>query len=102
MGTVYLNGDYMPLEEARIPVLDRGFIFGDGVYEYIPVFERAPFRMHEHYQRLGRSLDAVKIPRPFDEAAFAAIVGKLVAAHPWDNQGVYVHITRGPAPRDHS
>ena len=99
---IYLNGDYMPLEEARIPVLDRGFIFGDGIYEYIPVFERAPFRMREHYQRLVRSLAEVKIPNPFDEAGFFAVVRKLIAEHPSDNQGIYIHITRGVAPRDHS
>jgi D-alanine transaminase len=99
---IYLNGQYMPMEEARIPVLDRGFIFGDGIYEYIPVFDRAPFRLSEHYRRMVRSLAEVKIPNPFDEAAFIAVVDKLVAAHPWDNQGVYVHITRGVAPRDHA
>lgn len=99
---IYLNGQYMPIEEARIPVLDRGFIFGDGIYEYIPVFDRVPFRLREHYQRMVRSLAEVKIPNSFDEASFTAIVEKLVAAHPWDNQGVYVHITRGPAPRDHA
>ncbi len=100
--TVYLNGEYLPLEEARIPVLDRGFIFGDGIYEFIPVFGRIPFRMHEHYQRLERSLAAVRIPNPFDEAGFAAIVARLMDSHPWENQGIYVHITRGVAPRDHS
>ena len=99
---IYLNGEYMPLEEARIPVLDRGFIFGDGIYEYIPVFDRAPFRLAEHWRRMVRSLAAVKIPNPFDEAGFAAVVRRMVDEHPWDNQGVYVHITRGPAPRDHS
>jgi len=99
---IYLNGEYMPLEEARIPVLDRGFIFGDGIYEYVPVFDRVPFRMGEHYQRLVKSLAAVKIPNPFDEAVFFAVVRKLVAEHPSENQGVYVHITRGVAPRDHS
>ncbi len=99
---IYLNGEYMPIEEARIPVLDRGFIFGDGVYEFVPVFERVPFRLHEHFARLERSLAAVKIPNPFSEATFAAVIDKLVAAHPSANQGVYFHITRGVAPRDHS
>ncbi len=98
---IYLNGQYMPMEEARIPVLDRGFIFGDGIYEYIPVFDRLPFRLREHYRRMVNSLAAVKIPNSFDEASFTAVVDKLIAAHPWDNQGVYVHITRGVAPRDH-
>ncbi len=99
---IYLNGQYMPIEEARIPVLDRGFIFGDGIYEYVPVFDRAPFRLHEHYTRLVNSLAAVQIPNPFTEAELAAVVHKLIAAHPWPNQGIYLHITRGVAPRDHS
>jgi len=50
---IYLNGEFMPLEEARIPVLDRGFIFGDGVYEVIPVYSRHPFRLPEHLKRSG-------------------------------------------------
>ena len=99
---IYLNGEYMPIEEARIPVLDRGFIFGDGIYEYVPVFDRMPFRLHEHYARLVKSLATVKIPNPFTEAQLGAVVHKLIDAHPWPNQGVYVHITRGVAPRDHS
>ena len=99
---IYLNGQYMPIEEARIPVLDRGFIFGDGIYEFVPVFDRVPFRLTEHWQRLERSLREVQIANPFDAAGFRAIVDKLVEAHPWENQGVYVQITRGVAPRDHS
>ncbi|HEX9180406.1 MAG TPA: aminotransferase class IV, partial [Burkholderiales bacterium] len=62
--TVYLNGEFMPLEEARVPVLDRGFIFGDGVYEVIPVYSRHPFRLAEHLKRLQHSLEAVRIPNP--------------------------------------
>ena len=99
---IYLNGEYMPIEDARIPVLDRGFIFGDGIYEYVPVFDRVPFRLHEHYARLVKSLATVKIPNPFTEARLSAVVHKLIDAHPWPDQGVYVHITRGVAPRDHS
>jgi D-alanine transaminase len=100
--TVYLNGAFMPIEEARIPVLDRGFIFGDGIYEYVPVYGRRTFRLHEHYQRLLRSLAAVRIPCPFSEAAFGALVQRLIAAQPFDDQGIYLQITRGAAPRDHA
>src|SRR6186713_1487296 len=57
MRMVFLNGKFMPIEEARVPVLDRGFIFGDGVYELIPVYSRRPFRLPEHLLRLQHSLD---------------------------------------------
>ena len=58
---VFLNGKFLPVDEARVPVLDRGFIFGDGVYELVPVYSRVPFRMDEHLARLERSLAAVRI-----------------------------------------
>ena len=61
---VFLNGKFMPIEEARVPVLDRGFIFGDGVYELVPVYSRVPFRLEEHLIRLERSLGEVKIRNP--------------------------------------
>ena len=66
--TVYLNGEFMPLEQARIPVLDRGFIFGDGVYEVIPVYSRHPFRLPEHLARLQHSLDAIRLANPMTDA----------------------------------
>ncbi len=61
---VFLNGRFMPIEEAKIPVLDRGFIFGDGIYELVPVYSRVPFRMDEHLARLERSLAEVRIRNP--------------------------------------
>ena len=61
---IYLNGKFMPLEEAFIPVLDRGFIFGDGVYEVIPVYSRKPFRLQEHLDRLQHSLDGIRLKNP--------------------------------------
>ena len=73
---IYLNGQYMPIEEARIPVLDRGFIFGDGIYEFVPVFDRVPFRLAEHWQRLERSLREVQIANPFDAAGFRAALAR--------------------------
>ena len=63
---VYLNGEMTPLSEARIPVLDRGFIFGDGVYEVIPIYQRRMFRAQHHMARLFRSLDKIGIPNPHD------------------------------------
>ena len=99
--TVYLNGEFMPLEEAKIPVLDRGFIFGDGVYEVIPVYSRHPFRLPEHLARLETSLEAIRIDNPHSRAEWTALIAQIVAANPWDDQGVYLQVTRGVAPREH-
>ena len=99
---VFLNGKFMPIEEARVPVLDRGFIFGDGVYELIPVYSRVPFRMDEHLARLERSLAAVRIRNPYSRAEWREIIQQLVAKQPFDDQGVYFHVTRGVAKRDHA
>lgn len=98
--TVYLNGDYLPLAEARIPVLDRGFIFGDGVYEYIPVYSKKPFRMREHLGRLQASLNSIRLDNPFDETGWEQRIHKLIAAQDFDDQALYIQITRGVAPRD--
>jgi D-alanine transaminase len=104
-GTCYLNGEWLPLAEARIPVLDRGFIFGDGVYEVIPVDTvdgiRAPFQARPHYARLQRSLDAVRIANPLSLDAWLDLTASIVERHPWPRQLVYVQVTRGVAKRDH-
>lgn len=99
---VFLNGKYMPIDEARVPVLDRGFIFGDGVYELVPVYSRVPFRMDEHLARLERSLAAVKIRNPYSRAEWRDIILQLVAKQPFEDQGVYFQVTRGVAKRDHA
>ena len=98
--TVYLNGEFMPMAEARIPVLDRGFIFGDGVYEYVPVYSRKPFRMREHLGRLQASLDSIQLANPLDATGWAQCLDTLIAAQDFDDQAVYIQITRGVAPRD--
>ena len=100
--TVYLNGEFMPIEDAKISVLDRGFIFGDGVYEVIPVYSRRPFRFGEHLARLQASLDAIRLANPHDEAGWAELVGRIIAGNPWEDQNVYLQITRGAAKRDHA
>lgn len=99
---VFLNGKFMPLEEARVPVLDRGFIFGDGVYELVPVYSRVPFRLDEHLARLERSLAAVRIRNPYSRAEWRDIILQLVAKQPFEDQGVYFQVTRGVARRDHA
>ena len=98
---VYLNGEFMPLEEARIPVLDRGFIFGDGVYEVIPVYSRHPFRLAGHLKRLQRSLDAIRLANPLTEAEWTQLTHDIVARNPGDDQSVYLQVTRGAAKRAH-
>ncbi len=100
--TVYLNGQFMPLEEARIPVLDRGFIFGDGVYEVIPVYSRHSFRLADHLRRLQQSLDGIRLSNPHSDAEWTALVSELIALNPGDDQYLYLHITRGVARRDHA
>lgn len=99
---VYLNGEFMPIEEARIPVLDRGFIFGDGVYEVVPVYSRRPFRLAEHLRRLQYSLDKVRIDNPRSAAEWAQLLGEIIQRNAGDDQSVYLQITRGVAKRDHA
>ena len=100
--TCYLNGEFLPLEEARIPVLDRGFIFGDGVYEVVPVYGRRPYRIASHLARLGRSLAAVRIANLYTPERWEALITELVARQPPDDQSVYLQVTRGVARRDHA
>jgi D-alanine transaminase len=85
-----------------VPVLDRGFIFGDGVYELVPVYSRVPFRLDEHLDRLERSLAKVRIRNPHTRAEWRDIVLQLVAKQPYEDQGVYFQVTRGVAKRDHA
>jgi len=99
---VFLNGEFLPLEEARVPVLDRGFIFGDGVYELVPVYSRVAFRLDEHLARLERSLGEVKIRNPYSRQRWREIIYQLVDAQPFEDQGVYFQVTRGVAKRDHA
>lgn len=99
---VFLNGRYLPLEEAKVPVLDRGFIFGDGVYELVPVYSRVAFRLDEHLARLERSLAETRIRNPHARAQWREIIYRLVDAQPFEDQGVYFQVTRGVARRDHA
>ncbi len=100
--TVYLNGKFMPIAEAYVPVLDRGFIFGDGVYEVIPVYSKHAFRLAEHLQRLQHSLDGIRLPNPHSNAEWTRIIKELIARNAPEDQYLYLHITRGVAKRDHA
>ena len=98
----YLNGDFVSLLDAKISVLDRGFIFGDGVYELIPVYSRRLFRLDEHLERLQNSLEAVRINNPYPESEWKKILSQMVMKHPDQDQSIYLQVTRGVAPRDHA
>jgi D-alanine transaminase len=100
--TVYLNGRFLPLEDAKISVLDRGFIFGDGVYEVVPVYAREPYHLSQHVARLQRSLDGIRLANPHTDAEWEAIIRKLIARMSFADQGVYFQVTRGVAKRDHA
>lgn len=122
----YLNGDYTPLKDAKISVLDRGFIFGDGVYEVLPAYKGNLFRFDHHMARLDRSLAELRIPNPLTQADWRKIAIELIAAHarevsasgqnftqnatqnevgiasrPDFDQIIYVQVSRGVALRDH-
>ena len=118
----YLNGDYTPLKDAKISVLDRGFIFGDGVYEVLPVYAGQPFRFAQHIARLDRSLAELRIPNPLTHGEWRQIATQLIAAHaremgattlnnaqneaerslpPAFDQIIYIQLSRGVAMRDH-
>ncbi|HEV7414410.1 MAG TPA: D-amino acid aminotransferase [Casimicrobiaceae bacterium] len=100
--TVYLNGQFLPLEEAKVSVLDRGFIYGDGVYELVPVYGRRPYRLRQHLARLQRSLDGIRLANPHTDAEWEAIIAGLIGRMTFADQGVYLQVTRGAAKRDHA
>ncbi|MCW9023478.1 MAG: D-amino-acid transaminase [Gammaproteobacteria bacterium] len=98
----YLNGKFLPLEEASISVLDRGFIFGDGIYEVIPAYGGNLFRLDEHLQRLNNSLQAIHLKNPLSNAEWATLLSTLVEKNNHGDQSVYLQLTRGVAKREHS
>ncbi|HEY8119008.1 MAG TPA: D-amino acid aminotransferase [Methylophilaceae bacterium] len=99
---VYLNGKFLPMEEAYVPVLDRGFIFGDGVYEVIPVYSRHAFRLREHLQRLQQSLAGLRLTNSHSLDEWEKLALELIANNEPEDQSLYLQVTRGVAPRDHA
>jgi D-alanine transaminase len=105
----FLNGEYTVLPQAKVSVMDRGFIFGDGIYEVVPVYAGQPFRFAQHMARLERSLGETRIRQPYSHAQWLEITLKLIAAYADStgakaqstNQLIYIQITRGVALRDH-
>ena len=114
----YLNGEHTVLSKAKVSVMDRGFIFGDGIYEVVPAYGGVPFRFDEHFARMERGLKELRIPNPMGKAEWHAMVSgliaKLIATNVMDTltseqndsknhsaELVYIQITRGVAMRDH-
>ena len=102
MPDVYLNGEYLPLEEARISVLDRGFTFGDSVYEIFLVYNRKIFLFDEHLKRLDNSLAAIYMDNPLSLEEWQKILANLVDKNPATHQSLYLQVTRGVSIRDHA
>lgn len=102
MSSVYLNGEIVPHSEAKISAFDRGFLFADGIYEVVPIYNGMPFLFAAHMQRLARSLREVAIAQTLNPADWHAIIRQLNSAEPLENSVLYIHITRGSEfPRNH-
>lgn len=100
---VYLNGLFLPLAQAGVSPLDRGFLYGDGIYEVIPVYSRRPFRMAEHLARLQATLAGIRLANPLPLPEWQGIVERLIEQAPWDDQSIYLQVTRGADDkRDHA
>jgi D-alanine transaminase len=96
----YLNGEYLPLAGAKISVLDRGFIFGDGIYEVVPVYYRQPFRFEHHLARFERSTREIGLANPLERTAWRNVVERLIVGSDDEHQFIYWQVTRGVAKRD--
>jgi len=103
----YLNGQYLSLADAKISVLDRGFVFGDGVYELVPVYSKKPFRLDGHLRRLQGSLDGIRLANPHGMAEWRECILQLISLQDFADQSLYIQVTRGTPvegqpPRDHA
>ncbi len=100
---VFVNGEWLAPADARVSVMDRGFLFGDGVYEVIPVYSRRPFRLEQHLARLQHSLDGIQLANPHRLEKWSGFVGRLAREAEWEDQSIYIQVTRGPmAVRNHA
>jgi D-alanine transaminase len=91
----YLNGNYLPLQEARVSPFDRAFLFGDAVYEVVPVFASRPFRLRQHLDRLNRSLDAIRLAPPMTQGDWAHVCQELISQKLSFDGILYIQVTRG-------
>ena len=101
MSTVYLNGNYLPMSEARISPMDRGFLFGDGIYEVIPSYDGKLVGFEPHLARMQTGLDAIEIPMRLDEEQWREIAAQLIAHNGGGNLGLYLHVSRGADTKRH-
>lgn len=99
---VYLNGAFLPAEQACVSPLDRGFLFGDGVYEVIPSYQGEFFLLDEHIERLRRSLREIRMPEPQPDQGWTGLLAELLERNPGAARSVYLQVTRGSATRDHA
>ena len=101
MSTVYLNGDYMPMDEARISPMDRGFLFGDGIYEVVPSYDGRLVGFAPHLERMQDGLDAIEIKLHVDHSAWHHIAEQLIERNGGGNLGIYFHVSRGADSKRH-
>tara|TARA_R110002049_G_C9028067_1_gene551806 strand:- start:117 stop:971 length:855 start_codon:yes stop_codon:yes gene_type:complete len=101
MKDVYLNGDFLPADQAKVSVFDRGFLLGDGIYEVIPVYDGRGFQLLGHLERLQVSLDGVRMKNPLTKSEWQSMIEQLIERNGGGNQSLYLQVTRGVAPRDH-
>ena len=92
---IYLNGEFLPRDEAKVSVMDRGFLFGDGVYEVIPVYSRRPFRLAQHLKRLGNTLSGVRLANPHSDAQWTDLINRVINQADSADQQIYLQVTRG-------
>jgi len=97
----YVNGEYLPLEQACLPITDRGLLFGDSVYEVVPAYGGQPFRVPHHLRRLDRSLAAIRMQNPLSHDQWRAVFAELVQQFPGQDQSIYLQVTRGAHPVRH-
>ena len=101
MSTVYLNGDYMPMDEARISPMDRGFLFGDGIYEVVPSYDGKLVGFAPHMERMQDGLDAIEIQLKVEHGHWRNIASELVTRNGGGNLGIYFHVSRGADSKRH-
>jgi D-alanine transaminase len=94
----YLNGSYLPRRQASLPIMDRGLLFGDSVYEVIPAYGGHPFRVEHHLQRLDRSLAAIRMQNPLTHRDWHTVFERLTEQLPGADQSIYLQVTRGTYP----
>jgi D-alanine transaminase len=101
MNKVYLNGAFVNAQDAKISPMDRGFLFGDGIYEVIPTYSGKPVGLKLHMQRMENGLNDVRINYPIDLSEWSGVIERLVAQSSSESQGVYIHVSRGADTKRH-